>query len=117
MSYNNDLGKFGEDIAKKYLIHKGFTFLSENYFTRYGEIDLIFKKEQFLVFVEVKTRKNKHHFETAIGHKKVQNLYASAEIFIENENISFCEMRFDIILIYIDQRGKVVEIGHRPNFF
>ncbi|MGL5955920.1 MAG: YraN family protein [Brevinema sp.] len=113
---NNSLGKIGEQKAKKYLIDKGFEFITENYFTPKGEIDLIFKEKEILIFVEVKTRKNKKHLETAFGFQKVKHLRASAEIFIEKEDISFIEMRFDVIFILLDHEDTVVEIGHRPNF-
>lgn len=113
---NKELGKFGEEIAKKYLINKGFEFITENYFTRCGEIDLIFKDKEILIFVEVKARKNRNQFETAIGFQKVKNLQASVEIFLEKEEISFNEMRFDVIFIFLDSEEKVVEIGYRPNF-
>lgn len=113
---NNELGKIGEVVAKNYLINKGFEFITENYFTRYGEIDLIFKDKDILIFIEVKARKNKKHLETAIGFRKVKNLRASAEIFLEKENISFNETRFDVLFILLDSEEKVVEIGYRPNF-
>lgn len=113
---NKELGIKGESLAKKYLIDKGFEFITENYFTRYGEIDLIFKDQQILLFIEVKTRKNKDHLETAIGFRKVKSLQASAEIFIEKEDVSFTEMRFDVVFVVLDLEEKVVEIGYRPNF-
>jgi len=117
LSYNNELGNKGEKIAKKYLINKGFRFLSENYFTNKGEIDLIFIKDEILIFVEVKTRKNKNNFDTAIDLKKVKKIYNSANIYIEKENVEFNEVRFDMIFIYLNTRDKAVEIGYRPNFF
>ncbi|MGL4676494.1 MAG: YraN family protein [Brevinema sp.] len=113
---NNILGKIGEQIAKKYLIDKGFEFITENYFTIKGEIDLIFKENETLIFVEVKTRKNKKYWENAFGFQKVKHLRASAEIFIEKQDISFIEMQFDVIFILLDHKNTVVEIGHRPNF-
>ncbi|MDK2818004.1 MAG: YraN family protein [Spirochaetota bacterium] len=111
-----ELGKFGETIAKKYLIDQGFTFITENYFTRKGEIDLIFQNKNILLFIEVKTRKNKNDFDIAIGFQKMKCLRASAEIFIEKENVSFTEMQFDVIFILLGTTGNVEEIGHKPNF-
>ncbi|MGL4367262.1 MAG: YraN family protein [Brevinemataceae bacterium] len=114
---NKALGKFGETTAKNYLINKGFELISENYFTRKGELDLIFKDNNTLIFIEVKTRKNKMDLSLAIGFKKSQHLYSAAEIFIEKEQIPFEDMRFDIIFVLINTRGEVEEIEHRPNFF
>ncbi len=51
------LGLAGEQKAKEYLIEKGYKFVTENYHSKFGEIDLIMSNETFIVFVEVKTRK------------------------------------------------------------
>ena len=55
-----EIGFKYENVAKEYLILQGLTFVESNFYTRFGEIDLIFfeKKSQTLVFVEVKYRKN-----------------------------------------------------------
>lgn len=111
-----ELGKIGEDTAQSYLHDLGWIFITKNYFTSKGEIDLIFKDHDILVFIEVKSRINKDDFEHAIGFQKVKRLRASAEIFIEKENVSFREMRFDVIFIKLDIEGIVEGIGHRPNF-
>ncbi len=58
MFYNKDVGKRGEKVAEDFLRKKGYLFISRNYWTENGEIDLIFYRKQTLVFVEVKTRKN-----------------------------------------------------------
>ena len=55
-----EIGFKYENVAKEYLILQGLTFVESNFYTKFGEIDLIFfeKKSQTLVFVEVKYRKN-----------------------------------------------------------
>jgi putative endonuclease len=55
-------GAWGEDLALRYLIQHGYTLLDRNYRTRRGEIDLIVRKDDILVFVEVKLRR-----QTAFG--------------------------------------------------
>jgi putative endonuclease len=47
-----------ENLAKFFLINNGLEFIRSNYYSEYGEIDLIFKEDEALVFVEVKYRKN-----------------------------------------------------------
>ncbi len=117
---NKELGNKGEKIAKKFLIDKGFAFITENYFTRKGEIDLVFieknKEKHILVIVEVKTRKNKKHLDLALGFQKAKNLEASVGIFLEKEEISFDEMRYDVVFVAMDSEKNVAEIGYRPNF-
>ena len=54
------LGKKGEDIALNYLTEKGYELVARNYrFSRYGELDLVMKDGNYLVFIEVRTKKNK----------------------------------------------------------
>ena len=50
------LGNYGEFIARQILEERGYLILHQKYYTRYGELDLIAKDENHLVFVEVKTR-------------------------------------------------------------
>lgn len=111
-----ELGSYGESIAKKYLINKGMTFIYQNYFTRKGEIDLVFRDKTKLLFIEVKTRTKRADFENSIGIRKAKHLHESARIFLEKEDIFFEEVQFDAVFVLLDNRGDVVEIGHKPNF-
>ena len=52
------LGRFGENTAKSFLIRKGYEIIDLNFHTPYGEIDIICKHNDQLIFVEVKTRKS-----------------------------------------------------------
>jgi putative endonuclease len=54
---NNEHGTLGEQYAADFLVRNGYTILSRNYHTRYGEIDLVAAKDDILAFVEVKTRR------------------------------------------------------------
>lgn len=56
---NRELGVFGEDLAARYLQGRGWAIHERNYRTRYGEIDLIAREGETLVFVEVKTRRSR----------------------------------------------------------
>ena len=63
---NKALGNKGEEIASSFLVEKGFELLKRNYrIYRVGEIDIIAKKENLIIFVEVKTR-NINHFGGAL---------------------------------------------------
>ena len=57
-TFNKVTGDSGEQLAKEYLKKNGFQILKTNYKTNIGEIDIIAKQKDFVVFVEVKTRKN-----------------------------------------------------------
>lgn len=57
---SQQLGKLGETFVKNFLEDKGYVFLQANYKTQFGEIDLIMKEAEQVVFVEVKTRKEQN---------------------------------------------------------
>ena len=80
MSYRRQLGWDGESIAKEFLESKGFRFLESNFYTRWGEIDLIMTDAEFLVFVEVKTyRTNFVDARWIINRRKKRNMKRSAD--------------------------------------
>ncbi len=105
-------GKTGEDRAEEFLKNKGYEILERNYHSRYGEIDIIAKKNGCVVFIEVKTRKS-----TAYGRpcefvtpKKMEKIIKTAMIYLKNQEV---EMRFDVIEVYT----KNWEIEHIENAF
>lgn len=76
------LGQMGENLAAYALEQRGFKVLAKNVYTRFGEIDLIVKKNNHVLFVEVKTRTNRAYGfpEEAINDKKRLHLTRSAQI-------------------------------------
>lgn len=100
MKNKRELGNYYEEIAKKYLINKKLTYIESNYYSRYGEIDLIFleKESNTLVFIEVKYRKNINYgyAEEMVNKQKIEKIKLTSQIYILKvkwkENI-----RYDII--------------------
>ena len=89
-----------ENVAKEYLILQGLLFVESNFYTRFGEIDLIFfeKSSQTLVFVEVKYRRN-DFFGSAIEmvtEKKQNRIFASSQVYLLKKNWDR-NVRYDII--------------------
>ena len=89
-----------ENVAKEYLILQGLLFVESNFYTKFGEIDLIFfeKSSQTLVFVEVKYRRN-DFFGTAIEmvtEKKQNRIFASSQVYLLKKNWDR-NVRYDII--------------------
>lgn len=93
-------GNIGEDLAKRFLISKGFQIVCQNY--RYGrnEIDLVCLDDDFLVFVEVKTRKNNDfgYPEEFVTLSKQRAIARVAKAFLQ-KNPSQAKIRFDIVAI------------------
>lgn len=108
------LGKKGEEIAKNYLISKGYEIIKQNYRYGHGEIDLIAKipHRDLLVFVEVKTRKNLDLGDPilALNSKKISQLKKIAELYLYENHIKEIDCRFDVITVLLeDLENPVVE--------
>lgn len=117
MAQHNELGKQGEQIAKEFLIEKGYVILENNWRYRKGELDLIARDGQTLVFVEVKTR-NDDFFatpEAAVTPKKERMICATALAYMRKIDYDWA-IRFDIIAIII-KGEKRCEIQHLEDAF
>ncbi len=99
---NRKKGYFGESLAAKYLKEKGYEILELNYYTPFGEIDLITKKENYIVFVEVKLRKDETFGNVLeqISKGKQKRIIQSAEYYLNDKELTM-DCRFDYIsLLY-----------------
>lgn len=118
--YKNRLGAGGELIAKKYLEDKNYKFIKNNFKYERAEIDLIFENEEerLLIFVEVKTRRNKKYGEPeeSVNFSKQNQIKKAAMGFVtENKKYTDYDLRIDVISILLIE-GKV-EINHIENAF
>jgi putative endonuclease len=99
-------GKEGEDIAVEMLIEKGYQIIERNYYyQKKGEIDIVAKDmgTGFLVFVEVKSRKNLEcgEPEYSITQSKIGQIKKMAELYLYDKDISEIECRFDVITVLL----------------
>jgi len=111
------LGNRGEKIAANYLSQRGYKVLTRNYYTRYGELDIVCRKGSNLVVVEVKTRTSREfgYPEEAVTPRKIGHLKKAVLIYLENSGCFFEEIRFDIVTVFID--GDIVKVNHIENAF
>lgn len=103
-------GSKGEDIAAVFLKDKGYKIISRNYKTPIGEIDIIAKDGEILVFVEVKTRSDNsfgYPFE-AVNAKKQQKLKNLALFYLKKQKKNY-PVRFDVLSIRINNSKKEIE--------
>ena len=102
-------GKFGEQIAAKYLKDKGYKILKINYYTRDGEVDLICQKRGLLIFVEVKTRKNNSfgYPEESIDQRKQDRLVKAVQHFLQNYTSAIESIRIDAISVELVHYSKI----------
>lgn len=107
MDRNHLTGGAGESLAARYLKKQGYTIVGQNYSCRYGEIDVIARKEGYIVFVEVKTRKDET-FATArefVTPAKQARVRKTALLWLQQNPLDL-QPRFDVI--------EVIGEGRRP---
>lgn len=100
----NLLGAWGEERAAEYLRRKGYALVAANYRCRFGEIDLIVRDRRFLVFVEVKSRKDAAFAQARefVDFRKQQRLRATASMYLARYPTQL-QPRFDVIEVYAPQ--------------
>ncbi len=112
----SEKGSKSEQLAEEYLVAEGFKIVSKNYhFGKIGEIDIIAREKNVLVFVEVKSRIGDNPIAPLdqITPAKAQKLKKTAEGYIYTHGLYDQECRFDVIAIEY-KRGKP-EIEHLRN--
>ncbi len=134
-NHNSVIGKKGEKCAERYLRKHGYFFVARNYWTEYGEIDLIFWKNFSLVFVEVKTRSSSE-FGTGremVDYSKKERIISSSKDFIKSHcegkkapfylwkiplRLKYYKIRFDVIEISADiSLGRYEVFSHLKGYF
>lgn len=111
---NRKNGKIGEYIAEKFLIKRGYEILERNYNKKVGEIDLIAKYEDYIIFIEVKLRSNIFYGLPIeyVTKRKQKNLIKTAQIYLREKEKN---VRFDIITIIKEENKYHIE--HIKNAF
>ncbi|HCC07556.1 MAG TPA: YraN family protein [Clostridiales bacterium] len=102
------IGGIGEDVAVKFLESKGYNIVERNFDCTVGEIDIIARKDGYLVFIEVKYRKNLSYGYPveAVTYSKQKNIRRVATWYIKYKNLIFEKnFRFDVV-------GMLGELEH-----
>lgn len=113
MAEHNQLGKWGEDEAARYLEKKGYTILERNWKMGHRDLDIVaLSEEECLVVVEVKTRSSEDLLEAclAVNVRKMRNVALAANAYVKSKDISR-EIRFDIVTV-IGNHSHVENIEH-----
>lgn len=113
-SHNKQVGQWGERIAADFLIAQGCAVLASNVRTPYGEIDLIARRGEITIFIEVKTRtSNKLGLpEEAVTPRKREHMLAAAEHYAAEQEIDHWQV--DVIAIE-GKPGSTPKITHFEN--
>lgn len=122
-SKRTQFGQYGEDLAIKYLRNKGCFILDRNFNRKCGELDIIAKKENKFIFVEVKTRDSSKisrmgEGEEAVNYYKQKKLLKTAELYLLEKKIpQNIFWQFDVLSITIDKQAKIAKIKHIEDAF
>ena len=111
-------GELGERAARTLLRRQGLKFLAANFRSDRGEIDLIFRDDDCLAFIEVKTRSSEEWTRpaAAVNAERRRRLSRAALDYLRLLRNPQVKIRFDIVEVLLAE-GKVREVRHLPNTF
>jgi putative endonuclease len=107
------LGSKGEDLAVQYLKKKGFKVIERNYHCSAGEIDLIAREKNTLVFVEIKTRSSSDFGlpQDAVDRFKQRKMIETARYYLAEHHLTEdIPARFDVVAIHLTPDGPHIEL-------
>ncbi|MEE9611662.1 MAG: YraN family protein [Desulfatiglandales bacterium] len=107
-----DLGKLGEELALKKIKSLGYKSIIRNYRCLLGEVDVIAKDGDCLVFIEIKTRRGRSldYAKEAIDKRKRRQLSKVALAYMKSMNCSDVESRFDVVAISLNEGREQIEV-------
>jgi putative endonuclease len=110
-TYKRKLGDSGEDVAVSYLKARGYVILERNFRALRGEIDIIARDQDTLVFIEVKTASSRKFGspETWVGRRKQLQIGKIAGLYLAREKKFDVNCRFDVISILITARNHHIQ--------
>ena len=106
------LGKAGEEIAFKKIKKLGYKCIERNYRCPLGEIDLIAKHGDYLVFIEIKTRKGRNigYAKEAVNLRKQRQISKAALNYMKEKKCCDTKSRFDVVAVSINRNKPDIEV-------
>jgi putative endonuclease len=107
MYIKQERGKIGEDLAVKYLENIGYKIIERNFYCRQGEIDIIAKDKNEMVFVEVKSRTNYNYGMPvdAVTTIKQKHIEKSTKYYLYKNKIENSFVRIDVIEVFLYKKS------------
>jgi putative endonuclease len=112
-----ETGILGEKIARDFLTGRGYHILETNYRSPYGEVDIIARHQDYLVFVEVRTKRSLEFGspEESITPAKKEHLIATAWHYQQNLEAPPAQWRIDIVAVEMDRQGRPLRVELTEN--
>jgi len=116
MAEHNELGHDGEDRAAAYLTAKGYIILDRNWRSGHKELDMVARKDNQLVVIEVKTRRGTKfgNPQDAVDRRKIRRLIAATDSYVRLNCLDL-DVRFDIVTVV--ENGSCVTVEHIEDAF
>jgi putative endonuclease len=110
------LGRWGENVAAIHLEATGYAILARNWRSAGGEIDLVARDGETVVFVEVKTRRGRDFGapEEALTPRKAEKLVTLGQQYIVDHELEDVNWRIDLISVELDRDGRLLRCDHTP---
>lgn len=111
------LGEWGEKVAAIHLEAKGYEIVARNWRCARGEIDIVARAGEVLVFVEVKTRRGREMGtpEEGVTARKASRLLDLARHYLYENDLDEVAWRVDMVAVELDDGGKLLRCEHVPN--
>ena len=106
---SREIGALGEKIAAEYLTRLGYVIRECNFRSREGEIDIIAEKDDFLVFIEVRTRRSLSFGtpEESVTAQKKERLIALTQAYMEDREDLPSSWRIDVVALELGPKGQI----------
>jgi len=107
-----ELGKKGEELALRFLKKNGYQIIERNYICKMGEMDIIAREKDTLVFIEVKTRTSTAFGlpQLAVNASKQRQMSKVALNFLKEKKLEEAKARFDVVAILLGPQGEEIEL-------
>lgn len=114
-----NVAKIGESLALKHLKTRGCRILAQNYRARRGEVDIIARDGEFVVFVEVKTRRSLRFGlpQAAVTLQKQRQISKVALAYLQAQNLMDAPCRFDVIAIHLSPQLELLRLEQIESAF
>ena len=113
-TYRQAIGRWGEDLALKWLIDKDYELIQRNFRHQNDEIDLVMRKDKVIVFFEVKTRRSDSYglAEFSITPKKLSALFRCINHYLVEQDLEDMEWQLDLLVVEKFNKDEDAEILH-----
>ncbi|MFZ5933000.1 MAG: YraN family protein [Patescibacteria group bacterium] len=118
--FNKEKGRQGEEAATLFLLKAGYKILQNNFYTKWGEIDIVADDKGQLVFVEVKTRVGDALGtpEEMIDKNKIKKVVKTAQLYLQkNPEVAekYDSFRLDAVAVVFTPEGEIARVSHYQN--